>query len=322
MTAPLLSIVIPTHNRPGFLHRAVSSALKSSPETIEVIVVPNGGDETWIQSLNEWRDDRRVIVSPITEPNGNAARNHGMSLARGQYLRFLDDDDFFYPDAAKRQLIELMSLGADLSFGGIALVDADGRFSRMAWQLRTDDFTEAALAPAHSTATGAVVFSRGIAAGLVWDPVVRKNQDVFWAWSLCGSREINSIQFHEAVAAWVQHSFGERVSQGHNRGLVSKKSALRLMELLEQLQKRGTLNQQRTQAAAMFLWECIHSGIMFEPLYWIRMGTIARRLSPEIRPRNKLYSLSLVRRLNPILVEFILIPWRWVKFILGDKFQT
>ena len=45
---PLLSVVIPTHARPEFLPRAIDSALQAGPEGgVEVIVVPNGGDQAW-----------------------------------------------------------------------------------------------------------------------------------------------------------------------------------------------------------------------------------------------------------------------------------
>ena len=95
LATPLLSIIIPTYNRPQFIRRAVESALRSEPNgDVEIIIVPNGGDDTWKKSLADFLHNPKILVSPIEKGHANAARNHGLKLAKGKYIRFLDDDDF------------------------------------------------------------------------------------------------------------------------------------------------------------------------------------------------------------------------------------
>ncbi len=101
---PLVSIIIPTHNRPHFLPRAVDSALAGMPAgEVEVIVVPNGPDESWKQSLLPYKHNSSVRVIPITAANANIARNTGLAAANGEFVRFLDDDDYLIPEGAVKQ---------------------------------------------------------------------------------------------------------------------------------------------------------------------------------------------------------------------------
>ncbi|AFY56182.1 glycosyl transferase [Rivularia sp. PCC 7116] len=96
----LLSIIIPTYNRPHFLPRAVSSALQQTMEDIEVIVVDDGSDEP--VNLPE---HSRLRVIALGKNSGNAvARNVGLKAATGQYVTYLDDDDQLLPNMAQVSL--------------------------------------------------------------------------------------------------------------------------------------------------------------------------------------------------------------------------
>ncbi|MEB3217462.1 MAG: glycosyltransferase family 2 protein [Nostocales cyanobacterium 94392] len=101
----LLSIIIPTYNRPHFLPRAVNSALQQTVENIEVIVVDDGSDEPVNLPKN-----LRLQVIRLPENSGNAvARNVGLKAAKGEYVTYLDDDDQLLPHMAKVSLDALAS---------------------------------------------------------------------------------------------------------------------------------------------------------------------------------------------------------------------
>lgn len=309
----LLSVIIPTHHRPEYLPHAVASALESSPGSVEVVVVPNGNDVSWHASLAPWKDDPRVIVSPILEANGNAARNHGMAHASGTYIRFLDDDDYFYPEAARAQLEHLIKTGADLSFGEVAIVDATERKFRLAHHRDTTDYTETVFAPAQSSLPCASVYRRSLIDGLEWDRAIPYFQDVIWSWELCRKQEIRSVRFDGTVGAWVQHETPGRVSRGHNRGKVAKSTARYLLPAAEDLRSQGRLSNQRAAAAADHLWWALHAGCMYDPFYWIRLAPRIRSLAPKRHPNTRLYDIRLVRCIDPLLVELLIMPWRWSK---------
>jgi glycosyltransferase involved in cell wall biosynthesis len=99
-----ISAVIPTHNRPQFVERAVRSALAQEYDDLEVVVVVDGPDGTTEKALANVTDKRlRVIVLP--RPVGAAnARNLGVTAAWGDWIAFLDDDDEWLPRKTALQM--------------------------------------------------------------------------------------------------------------------------------------------------------------------------------------------------------------------------
>ena len=101
---PRVSVVIPTRNRPKLVLRALQSVLAQTLRDIEVIVVVDGPDEITSRALNEIVDSRlRVEVLP-THLGFSIIRNAGVSVARGDWVAFLDDDDEWLPDKLHLQL--------------------------------------------------------------------------------------------------------------------------------------------------------------------------------------------------------------------------
>lgn len=100
--SPLISVIIPTYNRPGLLQRAVQSVLNQTYQNFEIIVVDDNSDD----DLSEiTRQDSRIQFLRNEENRGaNYSRNKGAHAAKGEFLNFLDDDDEFYPEKLKKQL--------------------------------------------------------------------------------------------------------------------------------------------------------------------------------------------------------------------------
>ena len=97
--APLVSIVIPAYGHADFVLDAVGSALAQRYAPLEVIVVDDGSPDDTPARLAPLVAAGRIRY--VRQPNAGvaAARNHGASLARGEYLLFFDDDDLLHPDA-------------------------------------------------------------------------------------------------------------------------------------------------------------------------------------------------------------------------------
>ncbi|MBC8255193.1 MAG: glycosyltransferase family 2 protein [Ardenticatenia bacterium] len=103
-TEPLVSVIIPTINRPKLVVRAVRSALDQTLEAIEVIVVVDGPDEATLQALKQIIDSR-LRVKPLPQNVGQgAAQMAGVRQARGTWVAFLDDDDEWLPQKLELQL--------------------------------------------------------------------------------------------------------------------------------------------------------------------------------------------------------------------------
>lgn len=102
--APLVTVVIPTRNRPLLVVRAARSALRQTLEAIEVVVVVDGPDEATVAALGGV-EDSRLIVKLLSRNLGPAeARNQGVEIARSRWIAFLDDDDEWIPTKLDIQL--------------------------------------------------------------------------------------------------------------------------------------------------------------------------------------------------------------------------
>lgn len=94
---PLVSVIVPTYNRPDQLTATLESILAQTYKPVEIIVVNDGGTdvEPTISSLN--RNHTITYVRHGENRGLAAARNTGIKIARGKYIAYLDDDDLFYP---------------------------------------------------------------------------------------------------------------------------------------------------------------------------------------------------------------------------------
>ena len=113
---PLVSVVMPTFDRPHWLTRAVASVLAQTYPNVELIVVNDGG--TPVESLLAPLDQRGQITYLRLAENRNrsAARNAALELARGKYVAYLDDDDWYLPQHVERLVATLERSGAAVAY--------------------------------------------------------------------------------------------------------------------------------------------------------------------------------------------------------------
>ena len=124
---PRATIVIPTHDRPLLLERAVRSALAQTVEDVQVVVVDDGSAEP----VRIGRPDPRLLVLRNPRALGpSAARNAGLRVAEAPWVTFTDDDDELLPGMVQASLeaAERSTLPGPLAvLSAVEVVDADGR---------------------------------------------------------------------------------------------------------------------------------------------------------------------------------------------------
>ena len=101
---PLVSVVIPTRNRPQLVLRSVRSALQQSLTDIEVVVVIDGPDAATQEALAAVGDPRLRVVALQESVGGSEARNWGVRESTGTWIALLDDDDEWRADKLQLQL--------------------------------------------------------------------------------------------------------------------------------------------------------------------------------------------------------------------------
>lgn len=125
-TPPLVSVVIPTYNRRRCLGRAIDSVLRQEAGPVELIVVDDAspdGTADWVASAYS---HVRLIRQPVNR-GVSASRNAGLAASHGQFIAFLDDDDWWDGDFLKRHL-DLLSARPDavLSYCDFTSVSDNG----------------------------------------------------------------------------------------------------------------------------------------------------------------------------------------------------
>ena len=95
----LVSIIIPSYNRPDVVQRAISSAVNQTYKNLQIIVVDDGSTVPYDIKLPAW------YYKPWEENRGgSAARNYGLTQARGEFVVFLDDDNELAPEFVEKTL--------------------------------------------------------------------------------------------------------------------------------------------------------------------------------------------------------------------------
>ena len=123
----LVTAIITTHNRLGLLKRAIKSVYAQTYKEMELIVVDDAstdGTQAYCESL-----PLRYLHIPKAESRGgNHARNLGVRMARGEYVAFLDDDDYWLPKKIEKQVALMESKDCELVHCGrrLELVGRDG----------------------------------------------------------------------------------------------------------------------------------------------------------------------------------------------------
>jgi glycosyltransferase involved in cell wall biosynthesis len=106
MSKPLVSVVLPTHNRADFVCNAIKSVLDQSEKRFELIVIDDASTDSTQNVVNQFAklDSRIKIVQNICSLGGAGARNVGIAASTGDWIAFLDDDDIWKQTKLRSQL--------------------------------------------------------------------------------------------------------------------------------------------------------------------------------------------------------------------------
>lgn len=117
-TRPLVSLVIPAYNAENTLQRLLDCVLGQSWKELQVILVDDGsGDRTGEIGKAAEKDPRLTVIRQGNK-GISAARNAGLALCRGKYVRFVDADDTMAPDSVEKMVVRAERDGSELVIGG------------------------------------------------------------------------------------------------------------------------------------------------------------------------------------------------------------
>lgn len=97
LKTPKISIIVPVYNSSKYLCKCLDTLKYQIYENIEIVCIDDGSDDNCLEILNKYaQGDYRFKVLSQTNKGQSAARNYGMSVATGDYLSFIDSDDWVY----------------------------------------------------------------------------------------------------------------------------------------------------------------------------------------------------------------------------------
>jgi hypothetical protein len=130
MIPGLVSTIVPVYNRPRQLREAVESALAQDYRPIEIVIVDDGSTDGTTATASALAKTHSGIVRVVQQANAGpgAAREKGRTLAKGEFIQYLDSDDLLLPGKFSAQVVALRAdPRADVAYGITYLRDAAGR---------------------------------------------------------------------------------------------------------------------------------------------------------------------------------------------------
>jgi glycosyltransferase involved in cell wall biosynthesis len=193
MERKLVSVIIPCFNAEMWLREAIDSCLQQIYPEIEIVVVDDGSTDNSLEIIKSYGD--KVIWESGTNRGGNYARNRGFALSSGEYIQYLDADDYILPEKIERQIRFLEETGADVVYG-------DWRYKRhfpdgtsVLEDIKVcgpkEDFLESLLADDRWVPPVGLLFTRAAVANTSgWDESLKAGQDrdFFIALALNGAK--------------------------------------------------------------------------------------------------------------------------------------
>ena len=306
----LVTVIIPSAGRrPKLLERAIKSALIDNDKIqTEIIVILNGKKGMLFDESTSFQHPL-VKYYKLEEGNVSKARNYGLSIAQGELIRFLDDDDYLIPEVAYKQYIELYNSDADLSTYAGAIEDDVKRY-QVINPIDIDDYCAATLSAYCPALTFATVYKSKTIKHLKWDEYIFTVEDEKWMRTIAASTEIKWLRSNEVVAVWYQHDI-DRLSLPIGYPELYRNRCTSIKETLQKLIDSNRITLLRLKTASGGLWSAIHGGFYFNPIYWTKIGLYARMLDPNSRPSDPFFQ-KLPNWIHPLIIEWLMLPKRWM----------
>ncbi len=202
---PKVSIVVPVYNAEKYLNECLDSIINQTLKDIEIICVNDGSKDSSLDILNSYaeKDERFIIISQENQGAGEA-RNHGMSVATGEYIIFLDSDDFFELNMLEELYESAIKYCSDLVICGYYTFNT-GHTSKP-----VDDFLNFDMVPlkTHFSSTDIEKYILNFSNSIIWNklfklstiekynlrfPCICRMEDFYFNKSFCGLCDIISV---------------------------------------------------------------------------------------------------------------------------------
>lgn len=121
MNWPKVTIVIPVYNGEKYIENCIDSIINQDYSDIQIVIVDDGSTDRTAEIIKKYE---RVEYYKQAQLGATVARNLGLKMAKGQFIKFLDADDFLAKDSISQQVAHSLLLEADfIVYGHVELID-------------------------------------------------------------------------------------------------------------------------------------------------------------------------------------------------------
>jgi len=317
-----VSVVIPTHNRARLLRDAIDSVLCGQDNVpTEIIVVDDcSTDETRavVSAYGQTIISRRLTVNV----GAGEARNEGLRLATGAYVKFLDSDDVLCPGTLTNEVRCAKEAEADMVLSGWGTVEIDSHQQSILGTERVFDAPDMSPLPdtlllGRAAPTSAVLYRRRYIQDLRWDSTIRRPDD--WHFFCLAAIQLGKIVTRRGQAYWLRDHAGSRVNAGPQ--IVYARNHHRILQLMEDaLVAKGLLDARRRAMLAQYYYKQIYVLAGYDREGFEKAVEHILDLDPSFQPvtyERKPYMRLLARGIGfrrAVLayssLKRLLLPWR------------
>jgi glycosyltransferase involved in cell wall biosynthesis len=121
----LVSIIMPCYNSERFIVESINSVLDQSYKFFELIIVNDASTDNSVNLISSYKDSRIVLINLEKNEGVSSARNKGLSIAKGDYIAFIDSDDIWISNKLEKQ-IELLNKDWDVICSNYSTFNLNG----------------------------------------------------------------------------------------------------------------------------------------------------------------------------------------------------
>ena len=279
-TAADISVIIPTYNRLWSLPKAIESCREAKCR-VEIIVVDDGStDGTW-----SWLEGQTDVVR-LRQPNHGKtwAVNRGFTHSTGEYVRFLDSDDWCLPGANDAQFLAARNAVADVVVSGYTVFAEDGtQLETHVWPY-CDDFIAQQLGECPASHYSAYLFRREFIRDIPHRPDLAFRDDRMFVLEVALRKPSVSVSAHLALGH--RHHRRERLQfpTGLRMAVTNYQHLHVYRRILAELASENELTPRRKKAACRVLWPLAHWTGFTHPLEAGEIADWIYQLDPEFLP--------------------------------------
>ncbi len=130
MAKKLISVIVPVYNSEKYVNRCIDSILNQTYENLEVLLINDGSSDGSLKICEDWAEkDKRVKIVNEKNKGVSAARNLGIKYATGDYVGFVDNDDWLRPEMYEKMLELIEKEKADVAV--CKFINVDEKYNRV-----------------------------------------------------------------------------------------------------------------------------------------------------------------------------------------------